>query len=139
MAASTTTAQTARPADTTGDALLSRAGRLMGYFLVGKRCPVCRQRLTFDGDKKTGCTYDHVVPYAKGGAVVGNLIPMCASCNSSKQDTDLEEWLPGRLVDTEVASTTRGAKRMVKAELKKIEDIRAELTAALIDADIWTA
>lgn len=40
---------------------------------------------------------DHVVPLARGGRhSIGNLTPACRSCNSSKRDRLLCEWLPSR-------------------------------------------
>ena len=37
---------------------------------------------------------DHFVPLSKGGAyVVENIVPACKSCNSSKRDKDVAEWL----------------------------------------------
>ena len=38
-------------------------------------------------------TKDHVVPVSKGGLTVRhNVIPACERCNSSKSDSDFEEW-----------------------------------------------
>ncbi|MBS1674525.1 MAG: HNH endonuclease [Actinobacteria bacterium] len=51
----------------------------------------------------TGCSYcpgefesiDHVIPLKRGGAhELANLAPACISCNSSKRDSLLDEWLP---------------------------------------------
>lgn len=40
---------------------------------------------------------DHVVPVNKGGGyTAANIVPCCRSCNSSKNNTDLETWLHGR-------------------------------------------
>lgn len=37
---------------------------------------------------------DHVIPIARGGRhSIGNLVPACASCNLSKQDKLLMEWI----------------------------------------------
>lgn len=39
-------------------------------------------------------TIDHVVPVARGGRhSIGNLVPACLPCNSSKRDLLLFEWL----------------------------------------------
>lgn len=38
-------------------------------------------------------TIDHIVPVSKGGKnMVGNIVPACKSCNSSKGAKDYEEW-----------------------------------------------
>ena len=40
---------------------------------------------------------EHVVPLVKGGGyVAGNIVPACASCNSSKRTQGLEDWIAGR-------------------------------------------
>lgn len=135
----TNTTTTARHYTTTGDALLSRKGRRIGFALVGGRCPVCRSRMAFDGDKKTGLTYDHVTAHAAGGGAEGNLVPMCASCNSSKRDRDLSEWLPGRLVATGVASSPRGAARVAPRTEAALTDLAAKLHDELAAAGIWEA
>lgn len=39
-------------------------------------------------------TLDHVIPLSKGGAdAEHNIVPCCQSCNSSKNNTELVEWL----------------------------------------------
>lgn len=43
--------------------------------------------------KETKLTQDHIIPVSKGGGYTkSNIVPCCASCNSSKQDRDLEKW-----------------------------------------------
>ena len=38
-------------------------------------------------------TKDHVIPVSKGGLTNrANIIPACTRCNSSKSDSDMEEW-----------------------------------------------
>lgn len=52
----------------------------------GGRCGYCRQR--------PATTWDHAVPISKGGRTTpGNVVPACVTCNSSKRDRDLDEWL----------------------------------------------
>ena len=42
-------------------------------------------------------TFDHVIPVKlRGRHSIGNALPLCVSCNASKQDKLLIEWLPGR-------------------------------------------
>lgn len=63
-------------------------------------CQLCGVEL-FDGPEGNA-TVDHIVPKAQGGTDdYSNLMAMCKSCNSSKQDKDLtrltyyaEEWYP---------------------------------------------
>ncbi|MBE9019212.1 HNH endonuclease [Chroococcidiopsidales cyanobacterium LEGE 13417] len=53
--------------------------------LFNNRCAYC--------SKAVSLTLDHFVPVAKGGPdCLGNLIPACLSCNSSKRDLDAQEW-----------------------------------------------
>lgn len=43
--------------------------------------------------RKVELTIDHFIPTNKGGSdCLGNLIPACGKCNSSKQDSDPKEW-----------------------------------------------
>lgn len=38
-------------------------------------------------------TYDHFVPFSKGGSFKrDNIIPACQKCNSSKRDRDFKDW-----------------------------------------------
>lgn len=40
---------------------------------------------------------DHVIPMSKGGVhSVGNVVPACVSCNTSKQAQDLGNWLASK-------------------------------------------
>lgn len=48
------------------------------------RCAYCPNPAT---------TWDHIVPVSKGGeTVMGNIVPACSPCNSSKKATSLDEW-----------------------------------------------
>jgi 5-methylcytosine-specific restriction endonuclease McrA len=39
-------------------------------------------------------TWEHVIPVARGGRTIpGNIVPACLSCNSSKNDSDVFQWL----------------------------------------------
>lgn len=49
-------------------------------------------RCAYCGGRAEG--WDHVVPVSAAGATVpGNIVPACASCNSSKRDRPLTEWI----------------------------------------------
>lgn len=52
----------------------------------GHRCFYCREQANL--------TMDHVVPLSRGGAhSIGNILPACLSCNSSKRDRLIVEWI----------------------------------------------
>ena len=56
----------------------------------GHRCVYC-------GTEDVPLEQEHVVPLVKGGGyVAGNIVPACASCNSSKRTQGLEDWIAGR-------------------------------------------
>ncbi|OKL37357.1 HNH endonuclease [Domibacillus mangrovi] len=43
--------------------------------------------------KKEKLTFEHVVPFSKGGSFgKENIIPACSTCNSSKNDLDYDHW-----------------------------------------------
>ncbi len=45
------------------------------------------------GKKKATC-FDHIIPIKKGGdSTPHNIAPSCGSCNGSKQDKDVYDWL----------------------------------------------
>lgn len=52
----------------------------------GNACAYC-------GDKSSHLTQDHVIPLSRGGQdEIGNVVPACKSCNSSKGNKLLSEW-----------------------------------------------
>jgi 5-methylcytosine-specific restriction endonuclease McrA len=63
--------------------------------LLGKPCVYC------GADKNM--TLDHVIPIARGGRhSVGNLMPLCLSCNTSKQDKTFMEFRMAKMVQAEM-------------------------------------
>ena len=59
------------------------------YERMGRKCTYCHK--TFDTFRSAH--WDHVVPVSRGGSFgIGNLVPVCVSCNSSKQDKTVTEW-----------------------------------------------
>jgi 5-methylcytosine-specific restriction endonuclease McrA len=51
---------------------------------------------------------DHILPYSRGGAnEASNAVLCCASCNSSKHNLTLEEWLPRKFGDRAAAILAR--------------------------------
>jgi len=53
---------------------------------------------TFGGEcaycDRSAETWDHIEPVARGGQTIpANIVPACASCNSSKKTQDVWEWL----------------------------------------------
>lgn len=61
--------------------------RLVGRYR--NRCAYCAELKPL--------TKDHVVPVSRGGRhAIGNILPACQSCNSSKRDDLLAAWRLGR-------------------------------------------
>lgn len=57
--------------------------RLLEHFRG--RCAYCNNKAE---------SWDHMDPVSLGGMTIpGNIVPCCISCNSSKNNTPLEEWL----------------------------------------------
>jgi len=55
--------------------------------VFGNKCSYC-------GKVLMEACQDHFVPLSKGGHhIMGNVLPSCRSCNSSKNNTDPQEWL----------------------------------------------
>ena len=75
-----------------------RTGEEDGYSLEDWKDAVLyfRGECAYCGRKQSRSvklTKDHVVPVSKGGKTVReNIVPSCARCNSSKSDSDMEEW-----------------------------------------------
>lgn len=56
-----------------------------------------QRRACFYGCGRVANTIDHVIPLARGGTnYEGNLVPCCKSCNSSKQDLLVIEFVTRR-------------------------------------------
>jgi 5-methylcytosine-specific restriction endonuclease McrA len=52
-----------------------------------------RGRCTFCNAQPDRLTVEHVIPLSRGGSNwIGNILPACRSCNSSKNDSLLVEW-----------------------------------------------
>ncbi len=55
------------------------------YRLYSSQCVGC--------GTKEGITADHIIPLSRGGTHgIGNLMPLCKSCNSSKHNKLYSEW-----------------------------------------------
>ena len=62
------------------------------YQVTKKELAAMLERPCFYCGGSSG-TIDHVIPIARGGVhAVGNLVPACKSCNSSKKDLTIMEW-----------------------------------------------
>lgn len=132
-------ADTTRSNDSTGEALMSYDHRCVVFGLVKGRCPVCRGRMTapwFARCYETSMTIDHLEAYSSGGSnEIGNLIPLCASCNSSKCANELRDWLPGRLVERQVTSaqTLKGQLRFAAKVAAELKTLAREVAETLAD------
>ena len=58
--------------------------KVLDYF--DNECAYC-------GERDTELEQEHIIPVSKGGKYeMGNIIPACRSCNSSKQNKNIHEW-----------------------------------------------
>lgn len=68
-----------------------------GSFSADEWLAVCAEfdnKCAYCG-KEGKLTADHIIPVSKGGAsYISNIIPVCKSCNSSKNNSKLEDWYP---------------------------------------------
>lgn len=76
-----------------------RDARLRQAYGLGCTAKELKDRLSvFDGccsycEAKKPMTVDHFLPISKGGTnALGNIVPACSSCNSSKNASDPFEW-----------------------------------------------
>jgi len=98
--------------------------RIAIYLRDGMCCAFCGAT-TEDGAM---LTLDHIHPRHKGGTTAaGNLITACRSCNSSKQDTPLRQWLGGREDADEVVARVR---RNVRRSWTRHMDTAREIIAS---------
>lgn len=59
------------------------------------------------GESKPRMTFDHIIPIVKGGNhSIGNLLPACTPCNSSKNDKLLIEWKYNSFITTRKITCT---------------------------------
>ena len=60
--------------------------------------PHCKKAMNDIANHPDQATIDHIEPRNKGGRnIISNIVWSCRSCNSSKNDKDLEEWLESKL------------------------------------------
>lgn len=63
----------------------------------GMICRYCKLRVHTRKSGPRKLHYDHVIPWSRGGpATAENIAISCRSCNISKGDRDVEEWLAAR-------------------------------------------
>lgn len=69
---------------------LTEAEWQLSLDFFGNRCAYC-------GVADVPLAQDHIVPVSAGGGyVMGNIIPVCQRCNSSKNNLPLDTWAKGR-------------------------------------------
>lgn len=66
----------------------------------GHCCAYCQKPFKKTGKRRYAI--DHVIPLSKGGIdALSNVVPVCQSCNSSKNDSDPYEWYSSQLFFSE--------------------------------------
>jgi 5-methylcytosine-specific restriction endonuclease McrA len=70
---------------------------------------------TYCGTEEDKLTIDHVISLARGGSnEVDNIVGCCRSCNSSKHDGDVLDWLERRGLDVDAAFRRMDAARALR-------------------------
>lgn len=113
--AMTTTATHANPRPL-GTDLASDCERIACGQLVGWRCPICNRKMTRAHARSSRfLNIDHLIAHTLGGSnKPGNLIPLCARCNSYKNGHPLVKGLAlAVLASSKTLSTEAGATRRV--------------------------
>ena len=86
------------------------------------RCAYCNKVIE-------AATVEHFIPIAKGGTLTKeNVLPVCLSCNTSKQDKDFFEWYPQQ----EFYSKERKRKNIGIFRLQSKSTIKHPLKGAFI-------
>lgn len=131
----TMTAQ--RDYTTTGEELLSTEGRKVAFRSCGGRCPCCGKQVSRHGRKADQLTVDHLQAHANGGSNgIDNMVILCGSCNSSKGDSNLSDWLPARILKLRRVKSIRGARTAAKRWEQRILASSEQLAADLRDAGV---
>lgn len=74
-----------------GVSAVPEAGEEFLLKLFDGKCAYC---------SKKADTWDHIHPVKRGGKTTpGNIVPCCRSCNSSKSDTDVYDWMKSKGID----------------------------------------
>jgi len=89
-----------------------RTRKRLGVVSTGNQCVYCGRNAN---------TVDHIIPISKGGKdEYDNLVPCCKSCNSSKKDKDLVDFLNDsfilthQCIDHELVKTNEKLMKKVK-------------------------
>lgn len=118
----------------TGDALADYPERMALGRLVSWRCPVCGRKMVVSGRNGRTLTVDHIVADNCGGSDdVENFLPLCGSCNSSKSNLDLAEWLVGRLMDVRKLKRTKTGHKHAAEMMPQLMALNAATASTLND------
>jgi len=71
----------------------ARLATVDNYQIFNKEIKAILQKPCFYCGTTNGITLDHVVPISRGGNNgIGNLLPACLSCNTTKKNKFITEW-----------------------------------------------
>ena len=77
--------------------LSRRKKALHHWFALGhRRCRYCHCQLVYNEGQKNTASAEHLVPKSQGGTeALVNLIVVCTSCNTKRQNKDFTDFVKG--------------------------------------------
>lgn len=125
-----------RAANTTGTDIASDPARIQIGRLVKWRCPICGRKMARGTRcKRSEFQVDHLDPCAQGGAnLPGNFIPMCGSCNATKNGHPALEGIALAILKTGAVRTLDGATARARRIMPRLEWL-AVAVGAIIEGE----
>jgi CRISPR/Cas system Type II protein with McrA/HNH and RuvC-like nuclease domain len=72
-------------------------------------CVYCGRKMIVSSTCSGGATFDHIIPFCRGGAnMINNVVPCCRRCNESKGSKTLLNWIDEQELDLDCFAVRYG-------------------------------